>query len=121
MPRIMSMRVRRMGPIFQQYITGFKVELRKNKVVTYSRASYKEIRLIGRARNKKKECSKANNKLRTQCVQKMFQELTFEASKSLISRHYEFTVVLLGFEGLPSGFCVALRLYKFSSRQLLSE
>ena len=34
MPRIMSMRVRRMGPIFQQYITGFKDELRKNEVAT---------------------------------------------------------------------------------------
>ena len=33
MPRIMSMRVRRMGPIFQQYITGFKDELRKTKVI----------------------------------------------------------------------------------------
>ena len=33
MPRILSMRVRRMGPIFQQYITGFQDELRKNKVV----------------------------------------------------------------------------------------
>ena len=33
MPRIISMRVRRMGPIFQQYITGFKDELRKSKVV----------------------------------------------------------------------------------------
>ena len=33
MPRIMSMRVRRMAPIFKQYITGFKDELRKNKVV----------------------------------------------------------------------------------------
>ena len=48
----------------------------------------------------------------------MFQELTFAASKSLISRHFELPVVLLGFEGLESGFCVALRLYKFSSRQL---
>ena len=38
MPRIMSMRVRRMGPIFQQYITGFKDELRKNKVVVWGQA-----------------------------------------------------------------------------------
>ena len=39
MPRIMSTRVRRMGPIFQQYITGFKDELRKSKVVVYCKAS----------------------------------------------------------------------------------
>ena len=38
MPRIMSTRVRRMGPIFQQYITGFKDELRKSKVVVLSEA-----------------------------------------------------------------------------------
>ena len=38
MPRIMSTRVRRMGPIFQQYITGFKDELKKSKVVVLSEA-----------------------------------------------------------------------------------
>ena len=51
----------------------------------------------------------------------MFQELTFEASKSLISRHFELPVVLLGFEGLQSDFCVALRLCKPFSTQLLPE
>ena len=70
---------------------------------------------------KKREYRKANNKSRTQYIHKMFQELTFEASKSLISRHFELPVVLLGFEGLQSDFCVALRLYKFSSRRLPPE
>ena len=51
----------------------------------------------------------------------MFQELTFEASKSLISHHFELPVVLLGFEGFEYGSCVALRLYKSSSRQLPPE
>ena len=54
MPRIMSMRVRRMGPIFQQYITGFKDELRKTKVIVWGQASFKEIGLKGGAREKKK-------------------------------------------------------------------
>ena len=54
MPRIMSMRVRRMGPIFQQYITGFKDELRKTKVIVWGQASFKEIGLKGGARVKKK-------------------------------------------------------------------
>ena len=47
MPRIMSMRVRRMGPIFQQYITGFKDELRKTKVIVWGKTSFKEIGLKG--------------------------------------------------------------------------
>ena len=54
MPRIMSMRVRRMGPIFQQYITGFKDELRKTKVIVWGQASFKEIGLKGGAREKKR-------------------------------------------------------------------
>ena len=47
MPRIMSMRVRRMGPIFQQYITGFKDELRKTKIIVWGQTSFKEIGLKG--------------------------------------------------------------------------
>ena len=54
MPRIISMRVRRMGPIFQQYITGFKDELRKTKVTAEGEASFKEIALIGGAGGKKR-------------------------------------------------------------------
>ena len=77
------------------------------------------MNLKGELGVKKREHSKANNKLRTQYTQKMSQEPTYEASKSLISRHFELSVVLLGFEGLQSGLRVALRLYKSSSRQLL--
>ena len=54
MPRIMSMRVRRMGPIFQQYIIGFQDELRKTKVIVWGQASFKEIGLKGGAREKNK-------------------------------------------------------------------
>ena len=62
----MSMRVRRMDIIFQQYITGFKDELRKKKVVVYSQASYKEIRFKSEKGIKKREHRKARNKSRTQ-------------------------------------------------------
>ena len=81
----------------------------------------KRLNLKGEPGIKKREHRKANNKSRTQYMRKMFQELTFAASKSLITRHFELSVVLLGFEVLQSGFCVALRLYKSSSRQLLLE
>ena len=79
------------------------------------------MNLKGELGVKKREHSKANNKLRTQYIHEMSQERTYEASKSLISHHFELPVVLLGFEGLRSGLCVALRLYKSSSRQLLPQ
>ena len=47
MPRIMSMRVRRMAPIFQQYITGFKDELRKPKSLYRAKLRIKRLDLKG--------------------------------------------------------------------------